>query len=332
MKLNMEDKTRKIVKYLLWEFAIFLVLVMLIFYFNQYIKLGELLDAFILFLPKIIIVVLVVVITKLILSLMKPAFEKALEPRMRSYADTKMMWQFFANMVWIFIIVFLILIIIGDIQGLIAFAVIIAALIWVLQRPILNIVGWMDIIFHRPYAIGDRVEIDEKRGYVVDVGMLHTTLREFGNWMERDTFTGRLITLPNSKVLENPVINYTRDTPYVWDEIKVSITYESDHDVARQHILEAAFEVVGNDMMKSSQLIAKRMEINDLKRDLIEGPIIRMELSESCLNIFVIYSCEASKRRDVRSEITGRILTRIKEDDSVRIAYPHVEVVGVGKS
>lgn len=329
MKLNMEDKTRKIVKYLLWEFAIFFVLVLLIFYFNQYIKLGALLDAFIAFLPKIITVVLVVVITKLILSLMKPAFERAFEPRMRSGADIKMIWQFFANMVWIFIIVFLILVIIGDIQGLIAFAVIIAALIWVLQRPILNIVGWLDIIFHRPYAIGDRVEIDDKRGYIVDVGMLHTTLREFGNWMEGDTFTGRLITLPNSKVLENLVINYTRDTPYIWDEIKVAITYESDHEAARQHILEAAFEVVGDDMMKSSQFIAKKMEVDDLKRDLIEGPVIKMELSESCLNIFVIYSCEVSKRRAVRSDITVKILNRIKSDDRVRIAYPHMEVVGV---
>jgi small-conductance mechanosensitive channel len=325
----MEDKTRKIVKYLLWEFVIFFVLVMLIFYFNQYIKLGELMDAFILFLPKIIIVVLVVVITKLILSLMKPAFEKAFEPRMRSHADTKMMWQFFANMVWIFIIVVLILVVIGSIETLLPFAVILAALIWVLQKPILNIVGWTDIIFRRPYAIGDRIEIDEKKGYVVDVGMLHTTLREFGEWMEGDTFTGRLITLPNSKVLETPVINYTRDTHFLWDEIKVSITYESDHDVARQHILEAAFEVVGNDMMKASQLMAKRLEINDLKRDMIEGPIIRMELSESCLNFFVIYSCEASKRRAVRSDITIKILNRIKNDDRVRIAYPHMEVVGV---
>jgi hypothetical protein len=40
--------------------------------------------------------------------------------------------------------------------------------------------------------------------------------------------TGALITFPNSEVLRANIVNYTRDFPYVWDEVTVGITNESD--------------------------------------------------------------------------------------------------------
>lgn len=327
----MEQGTRRLVRIILWEFAIFLVLILIIMYFNIYLEFGDIPKSLMEILPKTIAVILILVVTKLILSLLKPAFYKAFQKSLHSYADVKMIWQLYSNMAWIFIIIVLILLLIGDFQAWLGFGVIVAAILWVMQRPILNIAGWLDIIFHRPYTIGDRIEVDKKKGYVVDVGMFHTTIREFGEWMEGDTFTGRLISIPNSSVFEIPIINYTKDTPYIWDEVKVAITYESDHNRAKELILESAKEVIGDKMKEYSAVMAQNIEIKELKRQLLEGPVITSEFSDSSVNFYLIYLCQTDQRRHLKSKITERILDKIKKDDRVRIAYPHREVVGVGR-
>lgn len=331
----MEPETKKLVKYILLEFAVFLILVSVLLYitshFNIDFRVDEIRESLIDMMPLIVGIVLIIVITKLILSLLRPAFDRAFEAHMRSHAEVKMIWRLIANIVWIFIIILLLSMVIGDFSGLLAFGVIMAALLYALQKPLLNVAGWLDIIFHRPFSIGDRIEISGKKGYVVDVGMFHLTLREFGEWMQGDTFTGRLITVPNSTIFEIPVLNYTKDTPYIWDEIKISITYESDHEKAKQLIKDSALEIVGENMKKYSYYIFQKMDIRELRKDLVEEPQIRVEFSESCLNFFVIYFCKTDKRREIKSEITESILSKIKKDKKVNIAYPHMQVVGVKK-
>jgi small-conductance mechanosensitive channel len=332
----LEPETRKLIKYILLEFAVFLLLVSILLYITSYLNLDlrieEVRESIINMLPMIVGIVLIIVITKMVLSLLRPAFDRVFEGHMRSHAEVKMIWRLIANIVWIFIIILLLSFAIGDFSGILAFGVVMAALLYALQKPILNMAGWLDIIFHRPFSIGDRIEIHGKKGYVVDVGMFHSTLREFGEWMEGDTFTGRLITIPNANVFESPVLNYTKDTPYIWDEIKTQITYESDHENAKMLIFESALEVVGEDMRNYSQYISRKMDLKDLRKDLIEEPQIRLDFSDSALNIYVIYFCPIHRRRTIKSEIVERILTKIKKDKKVHIAYPHVEVVGVKKN
>jgi small-conductance mechanosensitive channel len=147
--------------------------------------------------------------------------------------------------------------------------------------------------------------------------------------MSGDTFTGRLITIPNSSIFESPILNYSKDTPYIWDEIKIAITYESDQDRSKQHIIVSAMDVVGEDMKKNAPCMAQRMDIKDLRREIVQEPQVRMEFSESNVNYYVIYLCEVQRRRAIRSEITENILSKIQMDKKVHIAYPHMEVVGV---
>jgi small-conductance mechanosensitive channel len=328
----MEDNSNKYLKYVLWYSAIFLILLFVISYYDVYLRVGEIRESLRGMLPTMIGVILLIVITKLILNVTKPVFTRAYERDKKTSAEVKMVWQLLSNLVWIFMVLLLILIVIGDFTaGLLTFGVVVAALLYALQKPILNVAGWIDIIFHRPYSIGDRIEMNDKKGYVVNIGMVHTTLSEFGNWMEGDTFTGRLITFPNSSIFEHPILNYTRDTPYIWDEVRIAITYESDHERAEDIILKSALEVVGEDMKKYSGFMANRMDIKEIKSQLIEEPVVRLDFAESSCVFHVIYFCEAHKRRDIRSEITKHILTKIKTEKDVHIAYPHMEVVGIGK-
>src|SRR4029077_15556590 len=69
----------------------------------------------------------------------------------------------------------------------------------------------------KPYQVGDRIRIGEASGDVVDVGYLDTTLWEFGGpLLSTDHSSGRIINYPNSKVLDEPIYNYSwPQFPYV---------------------------------------------------------------------------------------------------------------------
>ncbi len=145
--------------------------------------------------------------------------------------------------------------------------------------------------------------------------------------MSGDSFTGRMISIPNSMILDQNVFNYTRDTKFIWDEVIVSITYESDIIVAERHILEATEEVVGNFMRKFAKFVRAKYEFSDIRGMIAEEPRVLLTLGDFCVQFYAVYFCPAHRRREVRSRVISNILGRIAKDDKVHIAYPHVEVV-----
>src|SRR6266496_3363014 len=121
-----------------------------------------------------------------------------------------------------------------------------------LQKPITSIIGWTYLMIRAPYRVGDRIKIGGATGDVIDVSYLDTTLWEFGGqYLSTDHPTGRIIRFPNSEVLSSAVYNYTWPLfPYVWNEIKFNIAYESDLDFVAMTMREVAEEEVGKTMME----------------------------------------------------------------------------------
>ena len=91
-----------------------------------------------------------------------------------------------------------------------------------------NFLGWLLIISSKGFSHGDRVKIGAVTGDVIDIGIFRTVLSEIGEWVEADQSNGRLVTIPNSMVLENPVHNYTIGHDLLWNEIKTQVTFESN--------------------------------------------------------------------------------------------------------
>ncbi len=98
-----------------------------------------------------------------------------------------------------------------------------------LQTPISSLIGWLYIVIRAPYKVGDRIQIDEFTGDVVEIGYFDTTLWEFaGEYMSNDVPSGRLIRFPNSVVWTSGVYNYSwKNFPYIWNEIPFHIAYQS---------------------------------------------------------------------------------------------------------
>src|SRR5437016_8231337 len=98
------------------------------------------------------------------------------------------------------------------------------------QTPVTSFLGWIYILVRAPYRVGDRIKIGGATGDVIDVSYLDTTLWEFGgDLLSSDHPSGRVIRFPNSSVLSTSVFNYSWPLfPYIWNEIKFQVSYDSD--------------------------------------------------------------------------------------------------------
>jgi small-conductance mechanosensitive channel len=272
---------------------------------------------------------IVLSMTWFFLQIVGKIFVRYMVTSTRKEAEARSTWKIVSYIIWALVIIGLLFGVISDpnswaiILGLFA-----AAMAFVLQQPLLNIVGWLFISTRSIYRIGDRVSIAGVNGYVIDISTIQTQIREFGDWMAGDTFTGRIVSIPNGFMFSHPIYNYTRDLPLIWDEISILVTYESDADVAVELITEAANEVVGDLMIRKFDEYRDKMELSDLRAEIPRQPQVRMKFADSGVNLYVIYLCQASTRRRVHSEITKRIWSKFNQDERVEIAYPHTQILG----
>ncbi len=120
------------------------------------------------------------------------------------------------------------------------------------QTPMTSLIGWIYILTRRPYRVGDRIRIDNATGDVIDVSYLDTTLWEFGgDFLSTDHPSGRIIKFPNSKVLDSVVFNYSWPLfPYIWDEIKFQVAYQSDLEFIAQTMQRIVEEELGAEMVQ----------------------------------------------------------------------------------
>ncbi|MEO7723917.1 MAG: mechanosensitive ion channel family protein [Chthoniobacterales bacterium] len=115
------------------------------------------------------------------------------------------------------------------------------------QTPMTSFIGWIYILVRRPYRVGDRIKIDDATGDVIDVGYI-----DFGGqYISGDHPSGRIIKFPNSKVLNTMVFNYSWPLfPYIWNEIKFNVAYESDLDFIARTMQQIVEEELGQAMLE----------------------------------------------------------------------------------
>jgi len=119
--------------------------------------------------------------------------------------------------------------------ALISVGVLAVIFTFLFQAPLLSIVAYLYIRVGRVYKRGDRIRIADIKGEVLDVNPLRTELLGIGGeYVASDLPSGRIFTFPNSLVLNEAVCNYTSEYPYVWIDIPLQLTYDTDFDYVRQ--------------------------------------------------------------------------------------------------
>jgi len=227
-------------------FVYFLALLLIIFAIKLYGAYAHLNPAVIKNIEKILGSVSVLFAANLIINSTRRGLERFLTKIRISDAET--VTKIYGYIIWLFAVLLMMSILIENIGtfvmslGLIGFG-----LTFAMQTPISCFVAWIMIVTHKPFKINDRIKLDNLEGDVIDITIMYTVIRELGEGGTEPT--GRIVTFPNSKLLTTSVINYTLDINYIWDEISVSVTYESDRELAEKTVKECAADVVG-DMMK----------------------------------------------------------------------------------
>ena len=196
-----------------------------------------------------------------------------------------------------------------------------AGLAIALQDPLVNLVGWIFIAVRKPFRVGDRVEIGEHRGDVIDQRLFQFTLVEIGNWVDADQSTGRIIHIPNGWVFRKSTANYTAGFRFIWDEIAVMITFESNWEQAKEILLAAATRHADVKDEEASAQVRKAS-----RRYMIYfqhlTPIVWTAVADSGVVLTMRYICEPRRRRSTATAIWEDVLRAFAARQDIDFAYP----------
>jgi small-conductance mechanosensitive channel len=191
-----------------------------------------------------------------------------------------------------------------------------------LQTPISSLIGWFYIIIRTPYRIGDRIQVGDFTGDVVEISYLDTTLWEFhGDFLSNDVPSGRLIRFPNTLVLQSEVYNYSwRKFPFIWNEIPFHIAYESDFTYVEQTIKAVAKKELGEGMNEAIQKfkeLVKQTPVDEL--EIKEYPFVVFNINANTwVEVSLIYLVAPKSASTVKSRLIKSIVRELlKEPDKV---------------
>src|SRR6202041_1686242 len=179
-----------------------------------------------------------------------------------------------------------------------------------LQDVVASIAGAFSIGFSKLYTVGDRVQIGDTRGDVVDIGLLRTTVMETGSWVSKDLYNGRIVRIPNSAVLKGSVFNYSQGFQFIWDEIKVLFTTDSDCLLAKEILLRVAKDAVGEYMVEA-QTSWKIVSDNFRSANPPLEPTVSLAVNGGSLEFGVSYVVDYTKRTAMQDRLFTNIVQEV---------------------
>jgi small-conductance mechanosensitive channel len=194
-----------------------------------------------------------------------------------------------------------------------------AGVVVALQDVIASFAGWIAIGFSSLYTIGHRIQIGETRGDVIDISVIRTTLMETGSWVSRDLYSGRVVRVPNSYVLKGPVYNYSQGFRFVWDEIKVVLSANSDQYEARRVLIGVAKETVASylaEAERSWKEVADNYRLEDPRLE----PTVTLVVSGGSLEFTVSYIVDYRDRTAMKDQLFTRIVDEVVKSNG-RLAW-----------
>ncbi|MAG39196.1 hypothetical protein CMO90_03865 [Candidatus Woesearchaeota archaeon] len=321
--------------------------------------------------PKFLTILIIIVVANFVSSIANKMALRYFKyvGKEKEYYSVKSIVRY---VVWTLAIIGVLSVLIGNLGvwltslGLVGFGVTFA-----LQKPILNFVGWITLIFNRAYTVNDRIKVGDVRGDVLEIQIMYTVLD--GLLPNTDELSGKIITIPNEMVLTSTITNFTKTGDYLWTELSLDITYESNWLKAEKILKDVAFRIVNKYVTikkeesekhtniletlkilklhhketlkeKDKEIIEKRMvevenekkKIEDInehtKKDHKKEPIVRVELETSSVRLNVRYVAHYRYLRAMKSKINSGFLREIAKTKDIEIAYPHMQLVSRGKT
>ncbi|HMF57641.1 MAG TPA: mechanosensitive ion channel family protein [Pyrinomonadaceae bacterium] len=194
-----------------------------------------------------------------------------------------------------------------------------------LQAPGTSFLGWIYILVRAPYRVGDRIKIGSATGDVIDVSYLDTTLWEFGgDLLSSDHPSGRVIKFPNSNVLNTSVFNYSWPLfPYVWNEIKFQVAYNSDLEFIATTMQEVVEEELGEAMMERVKIFRDLLAQTPVDQlQVRERPSVLFRVSDNTwLEAIVRYVVPPREAGRIKTALIKKLLEKLNEEPE-KVCFP----------
>jgi len=213
-----------------------------------------------------------------------------------------------------------------------------AGIAFALQKVITSLAGYIVILRGKTFTIGDRITMGGVRGDVVALGFMQTTIMEMGQppsvqnadpamWVRSRQFTGRIVTVANSRIFDEPIYNYTRDFPYIWEEMPLPIGYRSDHAAAEALLLDIArrYAVMGQEVSGVDK--ARLRERYSLDVEDVD-PRVFYRLTDNWIELSVRFLVPTHGVREVKDRMSRDLLKGLKQAN-IDVASTTYEIVGM---
>lgn len=213
-----------------------------------------------------------------------------------------------------------------------------AGLAFALQKVITAVAGYSVILRGDTFSVGDRITMGGVRGDVIKLGFIKTTIMEMGQppavqgaepaqWVKSRQYTGRVVTVTNDKVFDEAIYNYTRDFPYLWEELTLPIAYRDDRERVEQVLLEVARKHgVGADDLPLKALAAMKRKY--FVRDVDLEPTVYWRITDNWLELTVRFLTGVYGVRGRKDQMSREVLAALDEA-GIGIASATYEITGV---
>ncbi|HZF78342.1 MAG TPA: mechanosensitive ion channel domain-containing protein [Rubrivivax sp.] len=219
-----------------------------------------------------------------------------------------------------------------------ALGLVTAGLAFALQKVVTSLAGYFLILRGKTFTVGDRITMGGVRGDVVALGFFQTTILEMGQppavqgadpamWVKSRQFTGRVVTVANSKIFDEPIYNYTGDFPFIWEEMSLPIAYRDDRQAAERILLEAARRhAVKPDALPAgmAERLARRYRIDTADFE----PRVYWRLTDNWLELTVRLITRDHGIRDVKDAMSREVLAGL-DAAGIGLASATFEIVGM---
>ncbi|MEN7972531.1 MAG: mechanosensitive ion channel family protein [Verrucomicrobiota bacterium] len=195
-----------------------------------------------------------------------------------------------------------------------------AGLAVAMHDTIANMAGFFFIGARKPFQVGDRIQIGETAGDVIDIRLFQFSLVEVGNWVDADQSTGRIIHMPNSLVLRQPLANSHIGFEYIWNEIPVLVTFESDWEKAKELLLSIGRENAEHLTPGAQKQIRKAAH----KYLIVAGkltPTVYTAVKDSGVLLTIRYLVDPRQRRSTEQKMWEDILAAFAKEPKIALAY-----------
>jgi small-conductance mechanosensitive channel len=219
-----------------------------------------------------------------------------------------------------------------------ALGLVLAGLAFAMQRAVLAFVGYMIILRGRTFNVGDRIVMGGVRGDVISLGFMQTTIMEMGEppgeqsdapslWVHGRQYTGRVVTITNDKLFDSPVYNYSREFPYIWEEMKIPVPYRANRHDAERILLEVAHKHTVKTVELSREVLDELRRRHFLREAELE-PHVFCRLTDNWVEMSLRFIARDSGIRALKDKMSRDILDAF-DKVGIEIASGTYEVVGM---